>query len=49
MAENQNLCVKQILRMRERDKGIKTIARSLQISKNIVKEYLKKVEVSRTL
>ncbi len=39
--------VKQILRMRESGKGIKTIARSLRISKNTVKEYLRKVEISR--
>lgn len=39
--------VKQILRMRESGKGIKTIARSLRISKNTVKEYLSKVEISR--
>lgn len=36
--------VKQILRMRDRGEGIKTIARSLRISKNTVKEYLRKVE-----
>src|SRR5699024_6257645 len=34
-------------RMREKGKGIKTIARNLHISKNTVKEYLKKVEISR--
>src|SRR5699024_12312618 len=39
--------VKQILRMRLKNKGIKTIARSLRISKNTVKEYLRKVEVSQ--
>lgn len=37
--------VKQILRMHLQGKGIKTIARSLRISKNTVKEYLRKVEV----
>lgn len=39
--------VKQILRMRHSGKGIKTIARNLCISKNTVKEYLRKVEVSK--
>lgn len=38
--------VKQILRMRLKGKGIKTIARNLQISKNTVKEYIRKVETS---
>ncbi|WGF92199.1 LuxR C-terminal-related transcriptional regulator [Aequorivita marisscotiae] len=36
--------VKQMLRMRLKGKGIKTIARNLQISKNTVKEYIRKVE-----
>ena len=36
--------VKQILLMRDKGKGIKTIAKSLCISKNTVKEYLRKVE-----
>jgi len=40
--------VKQLLRMHSQGKGIKTIARSLQMSKNTVKSYIKKVEVSRT-
>jgi len=40
--------VKQLLRMHSQGKGIKTIARSLHISKNTVKSYIKKVEVSRT-
>lgn len=35
--------VKQLLRLREEGKGIKTIASILGISKNTVKEYLKKV------
>ena len=39
--------VKQILRMHADGKGIKTIARSLVISKNTVKDYLRKVEVSK--
>ncbi len=39
--------VKQILRMHAGGKGIKTIARSLAISKNTVKDYLRKAEVSR--
>ena len=39
--------VKQILRMHADGKGIKTIARSLGISKNTVKDYLRKVEISR--
>ena len=38
--------VKQILRMRFKGEGIKTIARNLQISKNTVKEYIRKVETS---
>ena len=38
--------VKQILRMRFKGEGIKTIARNLQISKNTVKEYIRKVEAS---
>ncbi|MEE1964639.1 LuxR C-terminal-related transcriptional regulator [Allomuricauda taeanensis] len=35
--------VKQILRMHKQGKGIKTIARTLSISKNTVKGYIKKV------
>ncbi|MCG2420514.1 IS21 family transposase [Aequorivita sp. F47161] len=38
--------VKQMLRMRLKGKGIKTIARNLQMSKNTVKEYFRKVEAS---
>src|SRR5690554_1490584 len=38
--------VKQILRMRLKGKGIRTNARDLQISKNTVKEYIRKVETS---
>ena len=34
--------VKQILRMHKQGKGIKTIARTLSISKNTVKGYIKK-------
>lgn len=36
--------IKLILRMRLQGKGIKTITTDLQISKNTVKTYLKKVE-----
>jgi len=39
--------VKQILRMHYKGIGIKTIARNLQISKNTVKDYLRKVEDSK--
>lgn len=39
--------VKQLLRMHSSGKGIKTIARELQISKNTVKSYVKRVAVSR--
>lgn len=38
--------VKQILRMHYKGIGIKTIARNLQISKNTVKDYLRKVAAS---
>lgn len=40
--------VKQILRTHLLGKGIKTIARDLSISKNTVKSYLQKVQVSPT-
>lgn len=39
--------VKQLLRMHSLGKGIKTIARELQISKNTVRSYVRRVEVSR--
>lgn len=39
--------VKQLLRMHSSGKGIKTIARELQVSKNTVKSYVKRVAVSR--
>lgn len=39
--------VKQILRMHHQGKAIKTIARTLHVSKNTVKNYLGKVTISR--
>ncbi|GGX35877.1 transposase [Aquimarina muelleri] len=39
--------VKQILRMHSRGKGIKTIARNLEISKNTVKSYIHRANISR--
>ncbi|WP_139276172.1 LuxR C-terminal-related transcriptional regulator, partial [Sinomicrobium oceani] len=36
--------VKQILRMHQQGKGIKTIARTLSISKNTVKGYVRKAK-----
>ena len=39
--------VKQLLRMRHQGKGYKTIARTLGVSKNTVKNYVAKVNVSR--
>lgn len=39
--------VKQLLRMHSLGKGIKTIARELQVSKNTVRSYVRRVEVSR--
>jgi len=39
--------VKQLLRMHHQGKGYKTIARTLGISKNTVKNYVRKVKISR--
>jgi transposase len=39
--------VKQILRMHSGGKGIKTIARNLEISKNTVKSYIHRANISR--
>lgn len=39
--------VKQLLRMHKAGKGYKTIARSLNVSKNTVKSYVDKVKISR--
>lgn len=41
--------VKQILRLRQQGKGIKTIAKALSISKNTVKDYIQKAEASNIL
>jgi len=41
--------VKQILRLYHQGKGIKTIARSLSVSKNTVKDYIQKSKASNLL